>query len=124
MNGIPAGVPDQLATLMPGEPDTRTRPIPPGDASLFTAVLRFRNGAGVRWERRPDGNPSNWPADPGPTHLRLANRRDSREYPLIQDPAEGAEAAQWRRVRSAITVVLPIPPAQPLPDRALGHSER
>jgi hypothetical protein len=58
MDGIPAGVPDQLGTLAPGMTEPPPRPIPPGDASLFTAALRFRDAAGVRWERRPDGEPA------------------------------------------------------------------
>jgi hypothetical protein len=58
MDGIPAGVPDQLGTLAPGVTEPSPRPIPPGDANLFTAALRFRDAAGVRWERRPDGEPA------------------------------------------------------------------
>ena len=57
MGGVPAGDPDQLGTLAPGMTERPPRPIPPGDASLFTASLRFRDAAGVRWERRPDGEP-------------------------------------------------------------------
>jgi hypothetical protein len=55
MDGIPAGVPDRLATLAPGEKRDVQRPIPPGNADLFTASLYFRDAKGVRWKRGPDG---------------------------------------------------------------------
>lgn len=48
--------PEPLPILLPGEEAERVRPIPAGAAaSQFSAVLRFRDAAGVRWQRRPDG---------------------------------------------------------------------
>jgi hypothetical protein len=56
----PWGAPDYLPDLMPGGTKEFSRTFPPDlpdsvDRSLFGAVPRFGDAAGVIWMRRPDG---------------------------------------------------------------------
>jgi hypothetical protein len=57
----PWDAPDYEPDLMPGATKEFRRALPSDlpdsvDRSLFGAVLRFRDAAGVRWQRRPDGH--------------------------------------------------------------------
>jgi hypothetical protein len=54
--------PEPLGILMPGEREEKSRDFP-GETGMAVsgAVLRFRDSAGVRWIRRPDGGLSEQP---------------------------------------------------------------
>lgn len=48
--------PEPIGTILPGAAHTSTRDFPPGtNLQVSGAVLRFRDGAGTVWIRRPDG---------------------------------------------------------------------
>lgn len=48
--------PEPIGTLLPGATHTSTRDFPPGtNLEVSGAVLRFRDAAGIKWIRRPDG---------------------------------------------------------------------
>lgn len=48
--------PEPLGTLLPGATHASTRDFPPGtNLEVSGAVLRFRDAAGTKWTRRPDG---------------------------------------------------------------------
>jgi hypothetical protein len=47
---------EPVGTLLPGAPHTSTRDFPAGtNLEVSGAVLRFRDAAGTKWTRRPDG---------------------------------------------------------------------
>ncbi len=54
--------PEPLGILMPGEREEKSRDFP-GETNMAVsgAILRFRDAAGVRWIRRPDGGLSEQP---------------------------------------------------------------
>jgi hypothetical protein len=60
------GQPDHLLQLLPGSEETRSQPVDPGDGDpaegllRFEAVLVFRDFAGVKWLRKPDGELMEW----------------------------------------------------------------
>jgi hypothetical protein len=55
------GEPDHLLQLLPCREEIRKRPVDPGDGLLrFEADLVFRDAAGVRWLRKPDGELMEW----------------------------------------------------------------
>jgi hypothetical protein len=48
--------PEPIGTILPGDTHTSTRDFPPGtNLEASGAVLSFRDAAGARWMRRPDG---------------------------------------------------------------------
>jgi hypothetical protein len=48
--------PEPLGILMPGEREEKSRDFPSAtNMAVSGAILRFRDAAGVRWIRRPDG---------------------------------------------------------------------
>ena len=48
--------PEPLGILMPGEREEKSRDFPSAtNMAASGAILRFRDAAGVRWIRRPDG---------------------------------------------------------------------
>ncbi len=54
--------PEPLGILMPGEREEKSRDFPgETDMAVSGAILRFRDSAGVRWIRRPDGGLSEQP---------------------------------------------------------------
>ncbi len=56
LGSTPQGGYDRETPLMPGDEDTNIKPVPPGASrSAFGAAVLFRDAAGVRWLRRPDG---------------------------------------------------------------------
>jgi hypothetical protein len=54
--------PEPLGILMPGEREEKSRDFPSEtNMAVSGAILRFRDAAGVRWIRRPDGGLSEQP---------------------------------------------------------------